>query len=91
MRSTRRSSAQEPTSRSAYVIETDTLGNKVIYTNQEERASCGIRRSSPTPTKFDPLFAIALSWHLASLLAGPDCQGRCRVPPRPKRCAADDG
>lgn len=57
-----------------YVIETDTLGNKVIYTNQEN-ALLRYQAIVTDPTKFDPLFAIALSHHLAGMLAGPVVKG----------------
>jgi len=57
-----------------YVIETDTLGNKIIYTNQET-ALLRYQALVSDPTKFDPLFTIALSWQLASFLAGPVVKG----------------
>jgi hypothetical protein len=57
-----------------YVIETDTLGNKVIYTNQEN-ALLRYQALVSDSTKFDPLFTIALSWQLASFLAGPVVKG----------------
>ena len=57
-----------------YQIETDTNGNKVIYTNQEG-ALLRYQALVTDPTKFDPLFVMALSWHLASMLAGPVIKG----------------
>lgn len=57
-----------------YSIETDTNGNKVIYTNQEG-AILRYQALVTDPTKFDPLFVMALSWHLASMLAGPVIKG----------------
>ena len=57
-----------------YQIETDTAGNKVIYTNQEN-ALLRYQALVTDPTKFDPLFAIALSHHLAGMLAGPVIKG----------------
>jgi hypothetical protein len=57
-----------------YVIETDTLGNKVIYTNQEN-ALLRYQALVSDSTKFDPMFTIALSWQLASFLAGPVVKG----------------
>jgi len=57
-----------------YQIETDTLGNKVIYTNQEN-ALLRYQALVSDSTKFDPLFTIALSWQLASFLAGPVVKG----------------
>jgi hypothetical protein len=46
----------------------------VIYTNQ---ASAMLRYQSlvSDPTKFTPLFVMTLSWHLASMLAGPIIKG----------------
>lgn len=58
----------------SYVIETDTLGNKVIYTNQEN-ALLRYQALVSDPTKFDPLFVMALTWQLASFLAGPVIKG----------------
>jgi hypothetical protein len=57
-----------------YQIETDTAGNKVIYTNQEN-ALLRYQALVTDPTKFDPLFSNALAWHLASMLAGPVIKG----------------
>ena len=57
-----------------YSIETDTLGNKVIYTNQED-ALLRYQAIVTDTTKFDPLFTMALTWQLASLLAGPVIKG----------------
>lgn len=57
-----------------YAVEADTLGAGVIYTNQ---ASAMLRYQSlvSDPTKFTPLFVMTLSWHLASMLAGPIIKG----------------
>jgi hypothetical protein len=52
-----------------FVVETLASGAKVILTNQEE----ALARFTVTVTdsaKFSPLFTMALSWLLASLLAG---------------------
>lgn len=57
-----------------YCIEVDSLGNKVLYTNQEN-AIARYQALVTDPTKFDPLFVMALSWHLASMLAGPLLKG----------------
>lgn len=57
-----------------YAIETDANGNKVIYTNQEN-ALLRYQALVTDPTKFDPMFAIALSYYLASFLAGPVIKG----------------
>jgi hypothetical protein len=61
-----------------YVIETDTLGNKVIYTNQEN-ALLRYQALVSDSTKFDPMFTIALSWQLASFLAGPVVKGEVAI------------
>jgi hypothetical protein len=68
-----------------YVIETDTSGNKVIYTNQEN-ALLRYQALVTDPTKFDPLFVMALSWHLAGMLAGPIIKGS-EGAAEGKRCA----
>jgi hypothetical protein len=57
-----------------YSIETDTLGNKVLYTDQEN-ALLRYQALITDPTKFDPLFVMALSHHLAAMLAGPVIKG----------------
>ena len=57
-----------------YQVETDASGNKVIYTNQED-ALLRYQAYVTDTTKFDPMFTIALSWQLASLLAGPVIKG----------------
>jgi hypothetical protein len=57
-----------------YAVEVDVLGNKVIYTNQEG-AVLRYQAAVTDPTRFDPLFVLTLSWHLASMLAGPILKG----------------
>ncbi len=57
-----------------FSVETDTAGNKVIYTDQDG-ALLRYQALVSDPTKFDPLFTLALSWHLASMLAGPVIKG----------------
>ena len=52
-----------------FVIE----GN-VIYTNQEN-ALLRYQSLITDSTKFSPLFVVTLSWHLASMLAGPIIKG----------------
>jgi hypothetical protein len=68
-----------------FQIETDTAGNKVIYTNQQD-AILRYQALVTDTTKFDPLFVVALSWHLASMLAGPVIKGD-RGASESKRCA----
>lgn len=67
-----------------YSIETDASGSKVIYTNQET-ALLRYQALVTDPTRFDPLFAVALSWHLASFLAGPVVKGT-EAAAETKRC-----
>lgn len=57
-----------------YVIESDDVGNKVIYTNQEHAVLRYQKYVSDT-TKFSPLFVMTLTWQLASMLAGPIIKG----------------
>lgn len=57
-----------------YQIETTSTGAKVIYTNQEN-ALLRYQAFVVDSTLFDPLFTMALSWQLASFLAGPVVKG----------------
>lgn len=57
-----------------FVRETDSTGRDIIYTNQED-AVARYTRLVEDPTQFTPLFVQALSWHLASALAGPLLKG----------------
>lgn len=61
-------------------------GASVIYSDQ---ADAVLRYSSTVsdPTRFSPLFTMALSWHLASMLAGPIIKGEAGAA-EAKRCAA---
>jgi hypothetical protein len=55
-------------------VETNEVGHQIIYTNQENamlRYTAYVRDT----TQFSPLFVITLSWHLASMLAGPIIKG----------------
>lgn len=57
-----------------FAVEVKDDGQSVIYTNQESamlRYTAYVRDT----TKFSPLFTMALSWHLASMLAGPVIKG----------------
>jgi hypothetical protein len=58
-----------------YEIEMSTGGAGVVYTNQEDAVARYIYRVTDT-TKFSPLFVDALSWLLASYLAGPVLKGQ---------------
>lgn len=68
-----------------YAVEVDESGNKVIYTAQEE-AMLRYQMYVVDPTKFSPLFVMTLSWHLASMLAGPVIKGDVGAA-EAKRCA----
>lgn len=57
-----------------FAVEVNNAGQRVIYTNQE---SAVIRYTAMVTdaSQFSPLFVTALSWHLASMLAGPIIKG----------------
>lgn len=57
-----------------FATETLVSGTKVILTNQENAIARYTARVIDT-TKFSNLFTMTLSWHLASLLAGPIIKG----------------
>lgn len=69
-----------------FSCETDAAGNDVIYTNQENAVLRYTVRVED-PTQFSPLFVQCLSWHLASMLAGPVVKGDAGAA-EAKRCAA---
>lgn len=64
--------------------ETLSDGTVVIYTNQEN-AVCRYTRFITDTTVFSPLFVDALSWYLASYLAGPILKGEVGAA-EAKRC-----
>lgn len=68
-----------------FVCESDADGNEVIYTDVENAVARYIVQVTDT-TKFPPLFTLALSWQLASLLAGPILKGDAGAA-EAKRCA----
>jgi hypothetical protein len=57
-----------------FVCETSTSGSGLIYTDVEDATALYVSRVED-PTKFSPLFTQTLSWHLASMLAGPVIKG----------------
>jgi hypothetical protein len=57
-----------------YVMETDADGNQIILTNVSN-AVLRYTRMVSDPNKFSPLFVMALSYLLASMLAGPVIKG----------------
>ena len=68
-----------------FTVEIDQNGNSILYTNTEN----AIMRYSAyvtDTTQFSPLFTITLSWHLASMLAGPVIKGDAGAA-EAKRCA----
>lgn len=70
----------------AFSCEVDGSGNDVILTDQADavlRYTCVVEDT----TKFSPLFVMALSWHLASMLAGPMLKGDAGAA-EAKRCTA---
>jgi hypothetical protein len=57
-----------------YSIEIDDDGNQIILTNQQN-AVLRFTMFVTDPTRFSPLFVLALSYLLASMLAGPIIKG----------------
>lgn len=70
----------------AFSCELDANGADVIYTDQED-AVLRYTALVTDPTKFSPLFVMSLSWHLASMLAGPILKGDVGAA-ESKRCTA---
>lgn len=70
----------------AFSCEVDADGNEVIYTDQADAVLRYTGRIED-PTKFSPTFVVALSWHLASMLAGPIIKGDAGAA-EAKRCSA---
>lgn len=68
-----------------FSCEVNEDGAQVIYSDQENAV---LRYTSivSDPTTFSPLFTMALSWHLASMLAGPIIKGEMGAA-EAKRCA----
>lgn len=69
-----------------FCLELDDNGDQIIWTNQTDAV---LRYSAyvTDTTTFTPLFIMTLSWHLASLLAGPLLKGDVGAA-EGKRCAA---
>ena len=68
-----------------YTIELDANGSRVIRTDQESAQIRYVAKVTDT-TKFSPTFIMALSWHLAGMLAGPIIKGD-QGAAEAKRCA----
>ena len=69
-----------------FAVETAADGSEIILTNQKQ-AVIRYHAKITDPTKFSPLFTITLSWHLASMLAGPVIKGD-QGAAEAKRCVA---
>ena len=69
-----------------YTVEVDEYGYKILYTDQKD-AVLRYNALVTDTTKFTPLFTMALSWHLASMLAGPILKGDVGAA-EGKRCQA---
>lgn len=69
-----------------YTMEVLADGTQIVYTNQTQAVIRYTQRVTD-PTKFSPLFTLTLSWHLASMLAGPVIKGDMGQA-EGKRCAA---
>jgi hypothetical protein len=70
----------------AFSCEVDGSGNDVILSDQVDAVLRYTGIVTDT-TKFSPLFTMALSWHLASMLAGPLLKGEAGAA-ESKRCTA---
>ena len=57
-----------------FVVETDSSGREIIYTNIEDAVLRHTVRVTD-PTRFPPLFIETLTWKLAAMLAGPVIKG----------------
>lgn len=68
-----------------FTVEADQNGVPILYTNTENAIMRYTAYVTDT-TQFSPLFTIALSWHLASMLAGPVIKGDAGAA-EAKRCA----
>jgi hypothetical protein len=69
----------------AFSCEVDANGNNVVYTDQAD-ALMRFTAIVTDTSKFTPLFTLALSWHLAGMLAGPMLKGDAGAA-EAKRCA----
>jgi hypothetical protein len=57
-----------------FVCETDDSGRELVLTNQRDALVRYVAYVTDT-TRFSPLFTTTLTWHLASMLAGPIIKG----------------
>lgn len=69
-----------------FAMETQSDGTQIILTDQEQAVLRYTKLVTDT-TQFSPLFVMALSWHLASMLAGPILKGDAGAA-ESKRCAS---
>lgn len=68
-----------------FTVETLPDGSQILYTNQPN-AVLRYTAHVTDSTQFSPLFVMTLSWHLASMLAGPIIKGDAGAA-EAKRCA----
>lgn len=68
-----------------YTVETQADGSGILYTNQPN-AVLRYTQHVEDSNQFSPLFTLCLSWHLASMLAGPIIKGETGAA-EAKRCA----
>lgn len=68
-----------------FTVEINDSGDQILLTNVED-AILRYTAMVEDTTKFSPLFTITLSWHLASMLAGPVVKGEAGRA-EAKRCA----
>lgn len=67
-----------------FIVEAGDSGVGILYTNVPN-AVLRYTAIVTDPTEFSPLFTVALSWHLASMLAGPILKGEAGAT-ESKRC-----
>lgn len=82
----RRVSAAHDTDTDPFEMESSEDGDSIILTDTEEAMVRYVAYVTDAST-FSPMFTIALSWHLASMLAGPMIKG-AEGATEAKRCAA---
>lgn len=72
--------------RQPYTIETNSTGQEVILTNMAD-AICLYTKGNINTARFPPMVVIAMSWQLASMMAGPLIKGDAGAA-EAKRCEA---
>jgi hypothetical protein len=69
-----------------FTIETDSTGTPILFTNVKD-ALLRYQANVTDTSKFSAQFTLTLSWHLASMLAGPVIKGDAGQA-EGKRCSA---